>query len=83
MSKPPWQTAVKETMYKATDFIENGRPAGWQTKTVASMHTEPARRAARARLTAYNRLWDELETELNGDDLVENGRISPEWLPND
>jgi hypothetical protein len=33
------------------------------------MHTEPARRAARKRLEAFNRLWDELEGELAGDDL--------------
>jgi hypothetical protein len=34
------------------------------------MHTEPARRAAQARLQAYNQLWDTLELELKGDDLL-------------
>lgn len=51
------------------DFIKNGRKADWQEKTVASMHTEPGRRAAAARLAAYNQLWDTLEMELAGKDL--------------
>lgn len=52
------------------ELIANGRDAEWQAKTVASMHTEPARRAARRRLATYQQLWQELETELAGDDLV-------------
>lgn len=52
------------------DLIARGRTADWQAKTVASMHTEPARRAAQARFAAYNWLWQELERELNGDDLT-------------
>jgi uncharacterized protein len=52
------------------DLIERGRSADWQAKTVASMHTEPARQAAQARLEAYNWLWNTLEAELKGDDLV-------------
>lgn len=51
------------------ELIARGRSADWQVKTVASMHTEPARRAAQQRLEAYNRLWPELEGELAGDDL--------------
>ncbi len=51
------------------DLIARGRSAAWQAKTVASMHTEPARRAAQARFAAYNWLWQELERELKGDDL--------------
>ena len=51
------------------DLIKRGRDADWQEKTVASMHTEPAQRAAQKRLVAYNKLWDELEAELEGDDL--------------
>lgn len=50
-------------------LIKNGRKSQWQQKTVASMHTEPARRAAQARLQAYNQLWDALEQELQGNDL--------------
>lgn len=41
----------------------------WLPKTVASMHTEPAKRAAKKRLKRFNRLWDNLEAELAGDDL--------------
>jgi uncharacterized protein len=52
------------------EIIRRGRKADWQEKTVASMHTEPARRAAKRRLRAYNWLWDELERELTGADLV-------------
>jgi uncharacterized protein len=51
-------------------LIERGRNADWQEKTVASMHTEPARRAAEARLAAYRRLYDALERELTGADLA-------------
>jgi uncharacterized protein len=51
------------------ELIAQGRQADWQAKTVASMHTVPARRAAAARFAAYQWLWDTLEAELNGDDL--------------
>jgi uncharacterized protein len=52
------------------DLIKNGRKPDWQDRTVNSMHTEPARRAAQQRLKAFNRLWAELEAELKGDDLA-------------
>lgn len=52
------------------DLITDGKSVDWHPKTVASLHTEPARRAAEARLQAYNQLWHQLETELNGDDLA-------------
>lgn len=42
----------------------------WQSKTVASMHTEPARRAAQKRFKRFNKLWGNLEAELQGDDLL-------------
>ncbi len=51
-------------------LIARGRDADWQAKTVASMHTAPARRAAAARLAAYRQLYDELGSELAGGDLV-------------
>jgi hypothetical protein len=51
------------------DFIKMGRQMSWQQKTVDSMHTEPAKRAAAARLQAYQALWDRLEVELKGEDL--------------
>jgi uncharacterized protein len=50
-------------------LIARGRSADWQAKTVASMHTAPARRAAEARLAAYRELYDALEGELAGADL--------------
>jgi uncharacterized protein len=53
------------------ELIKNGRSTEWQIKTVESMHTAPARAAAQKRLDAYNQLWDQLEAELNGDDLVQ------------
>ena len=38
-----------------TDFVEDGRRIEWHEKTVASMHLEPARRAAIKRLASYQR----------------------------
>ncbi len=51
------------------DLIQKGKSAEWQVKTVASMHTAPARQAAEARLAAFNQLWQSLEQELKGEDL--------------
>lgn len=59
-----------DEMRTLADLIARGRDADWQSKTVASMHTEPARRAAATRLAAYHALYDALERELAGDDLV-------------
>jgi len=63
-------TLAKGKPQTTRDLIANGRDADWQEKTVASMHTEPAHRAAQKRLQAYNNLWSTLEAELNGDDLT-------------
>jgi putative nucleotidyltransferase with HDIG domain len=60
---------AEDTPKSTADLIGHGRKASWQEKTVASMHTTPAKRAAEARLHAYNQLWNELEAELRGDDL--------------
>ena len=57
-------------------LIARARDVDWQEKTVASMHTAPARRAAEARLKSFRTLWNKLEAELAGDDL-ENG-IGPQ-----
>jgi uncharacterized protein len=54
------------------ELIERGLTANWQEKTVASMHTEPARQAAQTRLDHYNWLWQTLAEELKGDDLENN-----------
>ncbi len=59
-----------KTSLTTRDIITFGRRADeWQHKTVASMNTEPARRAAIARLQTYQELWDRLEAELSGRDL--------------
>lgn len=55
------------------ELMARSRDPEWQrlqARIAASMHTEPARRAARRRLAAYQLLWDELEMELSGDDLL-------------
>jgi uncharacterized protein len=59
-----------DEMRTLADLIERGRNADWQVKTVASMHTAPARRAAGVRLAAYRQLYDSLERELTGADLA-------------
>jgi uncharacterized protein len=60
-----------DEMRALAELIARGRDAAWQEKMVASMHTEPAKRAAAARLAAYRALYDELERELAGEDLIE------------
>lgn len=64
-------------MRTLSDLIARGRTADWQAKTVASMHTEPARRAAQARFAAYNWLWQELDRELKGEDLEGADNLEP------
>lgn len=51
------------------NLIANVRDADWQEKTVASMHSEPARGAAEERLASFNELWEKLQAELEGEDL--------------
>ncbi len=51
------------------EIIEQGRQVEWQQRTVNSMHTKPARRAAKKRLKHFNWLWHTLEEELSGADL--------------
>ena len=50
-------------------LIRRARANDWQPRTVASMHTAPARHAAAARLAAFHTLYDALERELTGADL--------------
>jgi uncharacterized protein len=52
------------------DMIARWRQQDWRHKTVASMHTRPARWAAQRRFDAYNRLVDELEMEWFAGDLL-------------
>lgn len=56
------------------EIIEQGQQVEWQERTVASMHTKPAKMAARTRLQHYNWLWQTLEDELNGADLKRKKR---------
>ena len=57
-------------MHTLERLIHRARANDWLPRTVASMHTPPARRAAAARLAAFRQLYDALERELTGDDLV-------------
>lgn len=50
-------------------LIKRGQATDWIQKSIASMHTEPARRAAAARFAAAQQLWNDLDRELNGGDL--------------
>jgi len=51
-------------------LIDNARSNNkWMPKTVASMHTKPAKKAAKKRLKRFNKLWNNLEAELQGEDL--------------
>jgi len=56
-------------MHPLEALIRRARANDWQPRTVASMHTPPARRAAAARLVAFHRLYDDLDRELTGGDL--------------
>ncbi len=60
-------------------LLDRARAVDWQEKTVASMHTAPARRAAEARLQSFRALWANLAAELAGDDL-ENENSPPPAL---
>lgn len=51
------------------DLIQRAKDVDWQKKTVKSMHTKPARKAAKSRLKRYRKFWDSLESEIDGDDL--------------
>ena len=57
-------------MHTLERLIQRARANDWLPRTVASMHTPPARRAAAARLAAFRQLYDALERELTGDDLL-------------
>jgi len=57
-------------MHPLGALIRRARANDWQPRTVASMHTTPARRAAAARLAAFQRLYDDLDRELSGGDLA-------------
>ncbi|MEM7336873.1 MAG: HD domain-containing protein [Chloroflexota bacterium] len=51
------------------DILENGRSVDWIPKTVASMHTQPAKVAAAKRYKAFQQIWGQLAIELENQDL--------------
>lgn len=62
-----WLTKSKEVTTEA--ILENGRSVDWIPKTVASMHTKPAKKAAKKRYKTFQKIWNQLETELLATDL--------------
>lgn len=50
-------------------LIERLESADWRAKTVASMHTEPAKRAAQSRFAAYDRMLAQLSAEWHAEDI--------------
>lgn len=51
------------------DMIARLKSADYRKKTVASMHTQPAKRAAKERFRAYNQFLKKVRRELSADDL--------------
>ncbi len=54
---------------KTEDAIKRLKSARWRSKTVASMHTEPARRAAFHRFVAFDAMLEALKAEWNVTDV--------------
>ncbi|MCA9918995.1 MAG: HD domain-containing protein [Anaerolineales bacterium] len=65
------QMIMKGNGRTTQQIIDNARAnKTWLPKTVASMHTEPAKKAAKKRLKQFNKVLNRLEAELAGDDLL-------------
>jgi len=62
--------ARAKSSYTTQDLIDRGNGQDWLPKTVASMHTKPARKAAQKRLKRYRKMWKKLQKELDGEDLL-------------
>ncbi|MCB0038009.1 MAG: HD domain-containing protein [Anaerolineales bacterium] len=60
---------ARESMVTTSGLVSVGQAVDWHDKTVESMHTEPAKRAAASRLKRYTKLWEELDMELKAEDL--------------
>ncbi|MCA9987376.1 MAG: HD domain-containing protein [Anaerolineales bacterium] len=60
---------LRGRLQTSSQIIKDGKARDWQEKTVASMHTEPAKKAAASRLAAYKALFQELDLEITGSDL--------------
>lgn len=61
---------TREQAVELDNLIADLRDAEWQRKTVASMHTPHARRAAEQRLKHFDELWQKLQCELAAEDLL-------------
>ena len=61
---------LRGKMKTTEDVIARLDSAEWRSKTVESMHSLPARRAAESRFMAYDQLLTQLKTEWNAADLV-------------
>lgn len=61
---------IQQSKISSTEaMIKEWREANWPAKTVASMHTKPAKKAAKKRLAAMHALVDSLEAEIQGQDI--------------
>lgn len=60
---------ARDESISSKELLADLSSGDWQHKTVRSMHTDPARRAAETRLAAYEHFLADLEDELTGDDL--------------
>ena len=65
-------TVTSERPTPTRELIMTARDANWQEKLLQSLHTAPAKRAARSRLASYRSFWQNLEWELDGSDLADN-----------
>jgi putative nucleotidyltransferase with HDIG domain len=67
-----WSTMILtgEQPITTSGLITQQRNLEWQQKTVESLHTEPAQRAAKQRLREVQRFWNIVEAELGGDDIL-------------
>ena len=61
---------TKNKPISTREMLENGRSVDWLHKTAASMHTKPARRAAKKRVKSFDKLWEMLALELDNTDLA-------------
>ena len=65
----PERLVRQDVSYTTEKIINFGQNIDWQDKTVASFHTEAAKKAGAARLKAFRQLWKQLGRELKGKDL--------------
>lgn len=60
---------TRNRVEETEDVIARWKSADWREKTVASMHTAPARRAAYRRFVAFDQMLTALRSEWNATDL--------------